>query len=175
MADVAILIVPATIELLDAAIEGDATLGAALDVEVAPGWEVFDGALLHSCDALRERPELSRWWTYFFVSTEPRVLVGWGGFKGPPSQDGEVELGYAVAPSQRGRGFATAAARALVERAFADARVQTVLAHTLAEHNASTLLAKLGFDREAELDDDEHGRIVRWSLARSASARSATD
>ena len=167
MSEVAILVVPATLELLDAAVAGDATLGAALGVEVMPGWTVFDGALPHSRDALRERPELAPWWTCFFLTTEPRALVGWGGFKGPPSELGEVEIGYAVAPLQRGRGIATAAARALVERAFADDRVQAVLAHTLAEENASTrVLGKLGFRRVAELDDGEHGRLFRWSLAR---------
>ena len=100
-----------------------------------------------------------------FVSGEPPELVGWGGFKGPPKH-GVVELGYEIAASRRGRGLATAAARAMVSEAFADTRVTAVIAHTLAERNASNrVLENVGFRYDREAHDD--GELVwRFTLAR---------
>ena len=54
-------------------------------------------------DAVAADPASTRWGTRLFVLDDPPALVGWGGFKGPP-KDGEVEIGYAVAPSFEGRG-----------------------------------------------------------------------
>ena len=88
----------------------------------------------------------------------PPELVGWGGFKGPPEQ-GVVELGYEIAESRRGRGLASAAARAMLEEAFADDRVASVIAHTLAERNASNrVLEKVGFQYDGEAH--EEGEVV---------------
>ena len=82
------------------------------------------------------------------------VLVGWGGFKGPP-EDGVVELGYELAEARQGAGLATAATRAMLEESFADDRVIAVIAHTLAEPNASNrVLEKAGFSRDGQAEED---------------------
>jgi RimJ/RimL family protein N-acetyltransferase len=91
------------------------------------------------------------------------ALVGNGGWKGVPV-DGAAELGYAVAPARQRRGIATAVVRELVERARR-AGLRVVVAHTLAEENASTnVLTRCGFTRIAELDDPDEGRTWRWEL-----------
>jgi RimJ/RimL family protein N-acetyltransferase len=110
------------------------------------------------------------WGARLFVSGEPPELVGWGGFKGPP-RDGVVELGYEIAATRQGRGLATAATRAMLAEAFADERVTKVVAHTLAEPNASNrVLAKAGFEFEGEAS--QSGRPVwRYAIA-STAARS---
>lgn len=95
------------------------------------------------------------------------ALVGFGGFKGPPT-DGAVELGYAIAPARQGRGLATAATRILVERAR-EAGVTEVVAHTLATPNASTaVLTRCGFTNVAATTDPDagvDGDVWRWELA----------
>ena len=104
-----------------------------------------------------------RWGTHLFLAGDPAELVGWGGFKGPPV-DGVVELGYEIAEARQGRGLATAAVEAMLAQAFAAAGVQEVIAHTLAERNASNrVLEKAGFafGREAE----ENGQAV-WRFSR---------
>jgi RimJ/RimL family protein N-acetyltransferase len=54
--------------------------------------------------------------------------------------------------------------RELVERARR-AGLQAVVAHTLAEENASTtVLTRCGFTRTAELTDPDEGRVWRWEL-----------
>ena len=150
---------------MDAALAGDEALSDALGHGVADGWVTFTEALQPTRDAMAAQDGDATWGTRFFITGDPPELVGWGGFKGPPL-DGVVELGYEIAESRAGRGLATAATRAMVEEAFADERVSTVIAHTLPERNASNrVLEKAGFRfaREAEEDGET---IWRFELAR---------
>ena len=76
----------------------------------------------------------------------PPILVGNGGFKGPPDSEGVVEIGYYVRPMHRGRGYGTEAVRRLVEHALSPAGVKLVIAQTQGANVASTkLLEKVGF------------------------------
>ncbi|MEM7559467.1 MAG: GNAT family N-acetyltransferase [Planctomycetota bacterium] len=91
--------------------------------------------------------------------------VGQCGFKGPPNQDGEVEIAYMVVPEKQGNGFATEAANALVEYAFSQSSVKCVLAHTLPEENASTrVLTKCQFQKLGEVIDPEDGPVWCWAI-----------
>jgi len=152
--------------MLDAALDDRPALGRALGCELAVGWDVFAPSLRRTRDAVAADPESARWGARFFVVEEPRTLVGWGGFKGPPS-DGVVELGYAVAPGWEGRGVATAAVRELVREAFAAPDVQSVVAHTLAQVGASPrVLEKAGFAYEGDVSQPEVGTAWRFRLSR---------
>ena len=133
-----------------------------------PGWATFVGALEATRDAVQSDPMSVAWGPRFFVGDDPPRIVGWGGFKGPPA-DGVVELGYEIAERLRGRGLATAAAREMLNEAFADERVTTVIAHTLPEPNASNhILEKLGFRHDGErLHGDE--TVWRYVLRRPGS------
>jgi [ribosomal protein S5]-alanine N-acetyltransferase len=155
------------VSALDAALEGEAALVAALGCDVAEGWEVFPGSLRRVRDAAAADPASAQWGTRFFVVDEPRTLVGWGGFKGVP-RDGAVELGYAIAPAWEGQGIATAAVRELVREAFAAPGVRTVLAHTLAGPNGSVrVVEKTGFVRDGEHTAEDAGPVWRWRLDRA--------
>lgn len=152
----------ASVAAMDAALAGDEELERALGHDVAPGWATFREALQPTRDALALKASTFAWGTRFFVTDEPHELVGWGGFKGAPN-DGVVELGYEIAESRRGRGFATEVTRAMVAEAFADPDVTAVVAHTLPEHNASNrVLEKVGFrfDRAVEEDGETVWRFV---------------
>ena len=83
---------------------------------------------------------------------------------GPPDH-GVVEVGYEIAPEFRRRGYATTATRAMVAKATAACGAHTVIAHTLAEENASTgVLRRVGFRFAGELPDHEQGAVWRWEL-----------
>ena len=158
-AEAIVEVIPAPLAWLEALAEGDATFTARFGAAVAPGWVGFPEALPHTVEAARLRPE-DPWGTHLLLDPRDGTLVGFGGFKGAP-QDGEVELGYAVAPSWQGRGIATAAVGILVERAR-DAGVRVVSAHTLAEEGPSpAVLRRAGFTVVAELEDDS-ATVWRW-------------
>ena len=148
------MLIPATVRLLDAALAGGDALAEALGHGVEPGWATFVDALRPTRDAVAASPGREAWGPRLFLHGDPRRLVGWGGFKGPP-RDGVVEIGYEIAESLRGRGLASAAAAAMLAEAFADEVVTAVIARTLPEPNASNhVLAKLGFRHEGEVEED---------------------
>lgn len=119
--------------------------------------------------ALRSSTVADPWRHGFFIVDPQRgQVVGTAGFKGPPDGDGVVEIAYGVAPEYQGRGYASEAAKALVEFALADPTVRTVRAHTLPAQNASTrVLTKNGFRHLGEVIDPEDGLVWRWELPRS--------
>ena len=100
---------------------------------------------------------------FFVIDRESDLVVGVAGFKGPPDDEGMVEIAYAIVPSFQGKGFATEAAGELVAFAHRDDRVLCIRAHTLPESNASTrVLQKNGFVKTAEVEDPEDGLVWRW-------------
>jgi ribosomal-protein-alanine N-acetyltransferase len=78
-----IRLVPATVDLLDAALAGDRALASTLGHTVIPGWATFTGALQRTRDALAAASSDTSWRPRLFVAEGPPELVGWGGFKGP--------------------------------------------------------------------------------------------
>lgn len=154
--------------LMEAAIEGDEVLAAALGHPVVPGWVSFTEALAPTRNALAADPSRAAWGTRLFLAGEPAELVGWGGFKGPPDE-GFVEIGYEIAASRRRRGLASAAVAAMLAEAFADPRVRGVLAHTLPEPNPSNhLLENAGFVHFGAVEDQGE-TAWRFILGRPAS------
>jgi RimJ/RimL family protein N-acetyltransferase len=104
-------------------------------------------------------------WALSFTAIERASgsAVGSCAFKGPPDADGVVEVAYGTDPAHRGRGFATEAAGALAEFAFASGRVRVVRAHTKPGNEASArVLAKCGFRPVGEVVDPEDGLVRRW-------------
>jgi [ribosomal protein S5]-alanine N-acetyltransferase len=106
------------------------------------------------------------WVHGFQLLREDGVSVGLASFKGPPV-DGLVEIAYAIVPQHQGRGYATAAARLLVEHAFACDDVSMVCAHTLPQGAASQrVLQKAGFQHVGEWVDPEDGPVWRYQISR---------
>jgi RimJ/RimL family protein N-acetyltransferase len=81
---------------------------------------------------------------YQIIRTADGLAVGGAGFKGPPD-DGSVEVGYGLAPSARGHGYASEAVTALLIIA-AENGVAAVLADTTDDNVASQrTLVSAGF------------------------------
>ncbi|MGE2715916.1 GNAT family N-acetyltransferase [Mycolicibacterium litorale] len=166
-----VVLLPATVEHLTALREDRGAFGELLGTAVPDGWPEFPEAIDFTIDRLTEHPHQAGWWMHFFLADGGALLVGSGGFAGPPS-GGAVEFGYEIAPEYRNRGLATAAARAMIDKALSTSNaVATMVAHTLARENPSTgVLRRLGFTRVAELVDVEDGPLWRWELSVSATA-----
>jgi ribosomal-protein-alanine N-acetyltransferase len=160
-------LVDANLELLTAAVAGGGELGALLGVSVVDGWAGFPEALPVLQASYAQSPHARAWGSLFFVEPRVRTLVGFGGFKGPPSSDAAVEIGYAIAPAFRGQGLATDAVAQMVHRAFADTAVRAVDAHTLGHANPSTrVLEKSGFRKIGEAEDADVGVVWHWRRER---------
>ncbi len=137
-----------------AMIEG---LSASERAEVSPDW------LARAEAATSADP-----WTHGFalVHRSSDDVIGTAGFKGPPADDGVVEIAYGVSPDHRGKGYATEAAQALTAFALASDQVRVVRAHTLPELSASTrVLTKCEFRCIGEVTDPEDGLVWRWETS----------
>jgi RimJ/RimL family protein N-acetyltransferase len=158
----AIRIFPATVEHLAAYSRDPSELSSMLGSPLPAGWPEFPEAIPHTLKVLEEASGDADWWMYFFVDEATGVLVGSGGFAGAP-RDGVVEIGYEIAPGYRRRGYATAAATELVQRAVASGQVRRIVAQTLAQDPRSAgVLRATGFDESGRTDDSEHGEIIDW-------------
>ena len=145
-------LLPGTIESLRADLIGRSALQDVLGIRVAEPWppELYDpAAIAFTIQRLQQFPEERNWWFHYFVlhTEQPPVAVGVGGFKGLPSLDGYVEIGYSIVSTYRRQGFATEAAQGMVQHALKDREVKCVVAHTMRGETASReVLTRSGFD-----------------------------
>ena len=106
---------------------------------------------------------------YIVVHAESQRAIGGVSFKGAPGPDGLVEIAYGIDEAFQRQGYATEAATALVDFAFADPRVRIVCAHTLRDAVASRgVLEKCGFTHVGEVVDPEDGPVWRFEKRRRA-------
>ena len=116
-----------------------------LGAEVPPSWppgEYDRYAIAYFRDRLMEGGEaVAIWYVWYAIrpatAGSPATLVACGGYFGPPSADGTVEIGYSVVPEWRRHGYATELVQALTTRAFAVPDVRRILAEAEVENVAS--------------------------------------
>lgn len=164
------LLIPSTAESARAELESAEALGRVLRVEIDPSWppELYDRpAVEWNLRMLEDDPDSAGWGTWYFGLRRvgaPVLLIGAGGYKGKPSDAGEVEIGYSILAAHQGRGHGTAAAAQLVDRALEDPQVKCVLAETIPELTASIkVLERNGFRFMGE--GSEPG-VIRYEFKR---------
>jgi RimJ/RimL family protein N-acetyltransferase len=101
---------------------------------------------------------------FFMVRKADGAVVGEIG-AGYDGATGTAQVGYTVVEPSWGRGYATAALRALLARLLADPRVRRVVAETLEGHTASRrVMEKAGMrhcdDRIGEVDGETVALVV---------------
>jgi len=96
------------------------------------------------------------WLTVAVVERASSVTVGDVALGWVSERDRTAEIGFIFDPRRQGKGFATEAARALVDWAFTAAGIHRVIGRTEARNAASArVLEKLGMRREAHLVENE--------------------
>lgn len=163
-------IVPVPVEQLRTEVESPGRLASIVRLDGPAEWppEFYEyDPIEYILHRIEQMPAEAPWWLYgFFLRDTAQLdsLIGAGGFKGPPTGGGTVEIGYAVLPEYRGRGLATEAAIGLVRFAFDHDDVARVIAETLPTHAASIrVLEKCRFRFIGEGSEDG---IIRFELRR---------
>ncbi len=120
--------------MLDAERRADGSFPRLIDAKVTAEWppEHWEPHVLNFIQKQMEDDERTAGWNRYVLLKgglwRGNTLIGAvGGFAKPR---GDVEIGYSTLPAYQRRGYATEAARALVEMLFADERVQSVSAQT---------------------------------------------
>jgi ribosomal-protein-alanine N-acetyltransferase len=155
-------LVPCSVAAAQAAIADRAALESLLGARVPEDWPAEDlrDFLPVYARIVDEQAARQGWGIWLILDRAAQSLVGDIGFKGPPDQNGTAEVGYSVLPAFQGRGYATEAARALIEWATSQPGLRRIVANCLEDNAASIrVLEKAGMRRTGR---DEHG--LTWEL-----------
>ncbi len=117
-------------------------------------------ALIRIVAAGEQQRVLGPFFAYVIIREADGRAIGDAGFHGPPKEDGELEIGYALVPSARGAGLASDAIRLLIAWARVQPGVGEVIARVeFGNAPSERLLRRLGFGFE-----DERGGMRRFLL-----------
>jgi ribosomal-protein-alanine N-acetyltransferase len=169
-------LIPATLELLTADLTGSDTLSQLLKATVPVDWPppLYDhDAVRFAIERIREGAMDDDWCFYYIVlrgDSNRRTAIGAGGFKGRPTDAGEIEVGYALLPKFQRQGFATEALKAWAEYSLSDPNVSVLVANTLPGLDASIHVAESAGFRYAGRGEDGHApegaEVLRYELRR---------
>ena len=162
-----------TMELahLAAIVRDPVSLGDLLGVAIPEDWPAYPAAYPHALALLKKESlrSSSGWWLYLFIDPALKVLVGCGGFKDAPDQNGVVEIGCEIAPASRGRGFATEAMRGLINYACTRPEVRAIDAYSQSESGMqASLLQTVGMTRIGEALDTNADIAWHWRVTSDA-------
>jgi [ribosomal protein S5]-alanine N-acetyltransferase len=166
-----LLLIPATRAHVEAELEGNTAFGELLNAMVPPSWPpgAYDrDAQEYFLKSLSETGELGVGWFGWYAVRQANPLahatvIGCGGYFGPPTRDGVVEIGYSICPEWQGNGFATEMTRALVEHVLQQANVSAIVAHTDAENTASMAVLQHSGFAQAEHTDQAGALLFEWT------------
>lgn len=167
-------LVPATVASLRAELDhtdGPEALAGILGVDVPEEWppELYDrGAIQWVLERIQDGAVGDDWMLHYVVLGRPGdrgLAVGAAGYKGAPTDEGTVEIGYGILEQFQRRGLASEAVRGLIENAFEYAEVERVVAETLPGLTPSIgVLEKLGFSL---LGAGSEEGVIRYALERT--------
>lgn len=163
-------LIPAGPRLLEAELRGREALQHELAASVPASWPPHlydDNAIRWTLRQHASVPDFANWGMFYIVLLDGQggTVIGTVGYKGPPDDDGVVEVGYGLLDEYQRKGYATEATRALINRAFSDDRVQEIVAETLPHLNASiAVMQRCGMVFKG--DGSEAG-VIRFHLPRA--------
>jgi len=162
-----LVLAPASAEQIRAIIAGEYERASKLiGARVPPGWPddpaAQEGLPWHLA-ALEQDANQALWRIRLVINVATDSVIGSINLKGPPTQEGDVEIGWGILAEARGQGFAIEASRSVVEWAFADSSVRRVTA-TVPEHNKASqrVASRLGM---APTGETRRGLPV-WAIGR---------
>ena len=164
-------LVPATLDLLRADLQGPANLSAFIGAYVPAHWppELYDEAAIQwTIDQLSKPNADGRWYLHYFVlqskTSAPDVVIGAGGYTGAPDASAAVTVGYSILPEYQRRGLATEAVAGLTQNAFLK-QIKIVAAETLEDDpNSGGVLLKNGFRL---VGPGNHPGTVRYEITKA--------
>ncbi|MEK7671519.1 MAG: GNAT family N-acetyltransferase [Bacteroidota bacterium] len=168
-----LILVGGTEGSLVAELQNRKALADLLGVAVPANWPppLYDQpAIEFTLKYLKENPDAKDWIFWYIVLREPEpIAIGITGFKGKPSSDGTVEVGYSVCNQFQRNGYASEAVGALIKHAFSHNEVQRVIAETLPDLMPSIkVMEKNGLKFIGQGSEDG---VIRYELKREDYAK----
>ncbi|MDR4984159.1 GNAT family N-acetyltransferase [Bacillus cereus] len=109
---------------------------------------------------VKEDAALLPWGAWYVIRKEDDIVLGDIGFKGKPSENGTVEIGYGFIEKYWNKGYATESVAELIKWAFQTGEVETVIAETLLDNYGSIrVLEKLHMKRVEATET-----MINWKI-----------
>ena len=163
-------LIAATAESTTLEMQNIAAFASALGVVPPASWPppLHDaGSQAWYLDLLQQDDAVGWGLWYLVVPQNERQLIGTVGFKGKP-RDGSCEIGYSIVPGFEGFGYATEAARRLIDWAFERPEIEKVTAETLPDLAGSIrVMEKCGMRFVGEGTPEGDVRTVRYAVSRA--------
>jgi ribosomal-protein-alanine N-acetyltransferase len=152
--------IPFTLELVEATIQGTDKLEKRIPYKVSKEWPMPDYAeiLPFKAERLRGNPESSIW-SGIIIHKRDNLVIGDMGFKGGPNDTGTVEIGYSIVPSYQGNGYATEMAEAMISWGLSQPNVNRVTAECLENNVASARVLEKNGLKEIKRENG----MIYWS------------
>ncbi|MBD2299209.1 GNAT family N-acetyltransferase [Nostoc sp. FACHB-190] len=167
-------LVPFKLDILQAAVKGNAEFASYLGVKILPDWQspkvIEDLSAL--VDILCSYPAQNEWgWGSLVIHRDEQTLIGHVLVKVIPDSTftptDSLEMGYIIAESHRGQGYAFEATKAIVDFAFSLPSVQSVTAGCYKDNIASRrILEKIGLEVIASPQN-----ALIWKLCKTATVQ----
>lgn len=141
-------LVPMTFEFVSKVLANDLSayeLLGAIKTETWPENTDIKDILHIIWDSLKDKTKPDGFDAWLFISKKDQIIVGDGGFKGAPDENGVIDMGYAIVESSRQKGFALEAVTALLKWGLSQDGVKAVTADCLHDNIPSIkILTKIG-------------------------------
>ncbi len=141
-------IVPMTYDFVLKIMNGDSSayeLLGAIKTESWPEKADIRNILHMISNSLKDKDTPDGFDAWLFIDKKDSSIVGDGGFKGVPNENGLIDIGYAIIEAKRKQGFGFEAVSALFRWGMAQPLVKGITADCLEDNLPSTrILSKLG-------------------------------
>jgi len=151
-----LVLAPASAEQIRAIIAGEYERASELiGASVPPGWPDDPAAqegLSWHLSAIERDADQTLWRIPLVINRATGSVIGAINLKGPPTPEGDVEIGWGIQADARDHGFATEASLAVVAWAFTLSTVRRVIATVPEPNKASQKVAsRLGMSPTGEM------------------------
>jgi RimJ/RimL family protein N-acetyltransferase len=143
--------------------EAERIAGAPLPAEF-PNDDELAGFLPIQLRRIESAPDRRQWMARLMRTKEK--IVGHCGFHGPPEIVGRAEIGYTVFTAYRRHGYATEAARALVDWAFEQGEPRVFASISPDNAPSLALVTRLGFTQVGTQEDEIDGLELVFAIER---------
>lgn len=142
-----LLLLPYTLQLINATIQGHKQLKKVSGYNVSPYWPGEDFLKILPWAALQMEGEpIMAAWSRLIVLKSENIIIGEIGGKGEPIQTGIIEIGYSIVPPYQRKGYATEAITTFTKWLASLPYIKTVTAQCLSNNTPSRkVLEKASF------------------------------
>ncbi|QBZ98339.1 GNAT family N-acetyltransferase [Flavobacterium sangjuense] len=111
--------------------------------------------------AINESPKDNLLYTFWtIIDKAQNCMIGDLCFKGPPNDDGEIEIGYGTYPAFQGKGYMKEAVNQMALWAFQQENVKSIIAKT----DPSNIASQRILENNNFLNLGQEGEYITWKL-----------